>query len=168
MRRIPSGTTPVPDGASLPRITRSSAPVSRASPIAWSAARPLPQWTISIAIPLATSCSMSASGRAVVPPLMWPTMSGRASSTTSARIALEPAIDGPPVWNVDTMPCCARPGEHRRRLGARLHRAQADLADEVDARRGQLGEVVLLEAELEDRRAGVDLDARRAHVGERP
>ena len=105
MRRIPSGTTPVPDGASLPRITRPSAPPSRARPIAWSAARRLPQWTISIAMPDATSASMSASGSAVVPPLMWPTMCGRASRTTSARIADEPAIDGPPVWNVETNPC---------------------------------------------------------------
>ena len=31
-RRIPSGTTPVPDGASLPRMTRPSAPASRAQP----------------------------------------------------------------------------------------------------------------------------------------
>ncbi len=49
---------------------------------------------------------MSSSGSAVVPPFTWPTMSGRASSTTSARMALEPAMDGPPVWNVETMPCC--------------------------------------------------------------
>ena len=161
-RRIPSGTTPVPDGASLPMITRSRAPPSRASPIAWSAARPLPQWTISIAIPDATSASMSASDSAVVPPLTWPTMSGRASRTTSARIALEPAIDGPPVWNVETMPCCARPGDHRRGLGAGLHGAQADLADERHAAVGELGEVALLEAQLEDRGAGADLHARPA------
>ena len=36
---------------------------------------------------------------------MWPTTSGSASSTTSPLIALEPAIDGPPVWMVTVMPC---------------------------------------------------------------
>ena len=168
VRRIPSGTTPVPDGASLPRITRPRAPASRASPIACSAARPLPQWTISIAIPLATSCSMSASGSAVVPPLMWPTMSGRASSTTSARMALDPAIDGPPVWNVETMPCCRAQASIGAACAPVFTEPRPDLADQVDARRGQVGEVLLLEAQLEDRGAGVDLDAGRPDVGEGP
>ena len=47
---------------------------------------------------------MSASDSDVVPPLMWPAMSGFASRTASAPIAFDPGIDGPPVWNVDTIP----------------------------------------------------------------
>ena len=35
---------------------------------------------------------------------MWPTTWGSASSTTSALIGLEPAIDGPPVWMVTVIP----------------------------------------------------------------
>ena len=35
---------------------------------------------------------------------MWPTTCGCASSTTSAVMALEPAIDGPPVWIVTVIP----------------------------------------------------------------
>ena len=139
------------------RGRRSRAP----GPIACSAARPLPQWTISIAIPLATSCSMSASGSAVVPPLTWPTMSGRASSTTSARIALEPAIDGPPVWNVDTMPCVPRPGEHRRRLRRRSSRSPGrPRRRALTPAAASSAKSCLLEAQLEDRGAGVDLHAR--------
>ena len=111
-RRIPSGTTPVPDGASLPMITRRSpssaspSPPARAIRTASIAARPLPQWTISIAMSVSTTRSMSASDIGVVPPLTWPTMCGRASSTASAAIGFEPAIDGPPVWNVTVIPCC--------------------------------------------------------------
>ncbi len=66
---------------------------------------PLPQWTISSAIRVATSESISRSLIAVVPPLMWPTTSGSVSRTTSALIAFEPAMDGPPVWMVTVMPC---------------------------------------------------------------
>ena len=51
---------------------------------------------------------MSRSGSEVVPPLMWPAMCGLASRTASARIAHEPGSDGPPVWNVETIPF-ARP-----------------------------------------------------------
>ena len=112
-RRIPSGTTPVPDGASLPMITRrspSSASPSLPQPAAIRtasiAARPLPQWTISIAMSVPTTRSMSSSDIGVVPPLTWPTMCGFASRTASAAIGFEPAIDGPPVWNVTVMPCC--------------------------------------------------------------
>ena len=54
---------------------------------------------------VATRRSISAGVIDVVPPLMWPTTSGLASSTTSALIGLLPAIDGPPVWIVTVMPC---------------------------------------------------------------
>ena len=67
---------------------------------------PLPQWTISSAISVATSASISRSLMEVVPPLMWPTTWGAASRTTSALMGLEPAIEGPPVWIVTVMPCC--------------------------------------------------------------
>ena len=95
-------------------------------------------------------------------------MSGRASRTTSARIALEPAIDGPPVWNVDTKPW--------ERAQASIGAASAPVLTEprptsptsVDAGVRELREVVLLEALLEDRGAGPDLDAGRADVRERP
>ena len=53
---------------------------------------------------VATSRSISAGVIDVVPPLMWPTTSGAASSTTSALIGLLPAIEGPPVWVVTVMP----------------------------------------------------------------
>ena len=82
-------------------------------------------------------------------------MCGFASRTASAAIGFEPAIDGPPVWNVTVMPCCFAQRDHRRGLGAGLDAPEADLADERDATRGHLGEVVLLEPELEDRRAGL-------------
>src|SRR4030095_9549317 len=102
---MPSGTTPVPDGASRPMMIRCVAFASRARRRVWSAVLPLPQWTISSAICVATSASISRSLIEVVPPLMWPTTSGSASSTTSPLIALEPAMDGPPVWMVTVMPC---------------------------------------------------------------
>ena len=44
------------------------------------------------------------SGSAVCPPLMWPTTSVSASSTTSLSMRPEPGIDGPPVWMVLWMP----------------------------------------------------------------
>src|SRR5256885_5224483 len=44
------------------------------------------------------------SGSAVWPPLMWPTTSVSASSTTSLSIRPEPGIEGPPVWMVLWMP----------------------------------------------------------------
>ena len=96
-RRMPSGTTPVPEGASLPRITRPSARASVARASVCSAVLPLPQWTISSAMLVATSESISRSLIDVVPPLMWPTTWGSASSTTSALMGLEPAMEGPPV-----------------------------------------------------------------------
>ena len=55
---------------------------------------------------VATSRSISVGVIDVVPPLMCPTTCGSASSTTSALIGLEPAIDGPPVWMVTVIPCC--------------------------------------------------------------
>ncbi len=55
---------------------------------------------------VATSESISRSLIDVVPPLMCPTTWGRASSTTSALIGLDPAMDGPPVWMVTVIPCC--------------------------------------------------------------
>ena len=105
-RRMPRGITPVPDGASLPRMTRSSAPDSAARRSATSAVRPFPQCTSSRAIPDSDSISrsMSRSGREVVPPLTWPAISGAASRTASAPIAPEPGRDGPPVWKVDVIP----------------------------------------------------------------
>ena len=96
-RRMPSGTTPVPDGASLPMMIRWRARASVARASVWSAVLPLPQWTISSAMLVATSESISRSLMEVVPPLMWPTTWGSASSTTSALMGLEPAMDGPPV-----------------------------------------------------------------------
>src|SRR5438552_4612999 len=63
-----------------------------------------PHCTISSAMSVATSRSISAGVMDVVPPLMWPTTSGAASSTTSALIGLLPAIEGPPVWMVTVMP----------------------------------------------------------------
>ena len=108
------------------RVVAEDDPAERVRPpwpcrSACSAVRPLPQWTSSRAIPCrrrrAARCRPP--GATVVPPLMWPAMSGPASRTTSAPMALDPGSDGPPVWNVETMPCCARPGRpsapHRRR-----------------------------------------------------
>src|SRR5438445_667791 len=63
-----------------------------------------PHCTISSAMSVATSRSISAGVMDVVPPLMWPTTSGAVSSTTSALIGLLPAIEGPPVWMVTVMP----------------------------------------------------------------
>src|SRR5215831_14957533 len=105
-RRMPRGTTPVPDGASFPMMMRWRAWASLARSRVWSAVLPLPQWTISRAICVATSESISRSLMEVVPPLMWPTTCGSASSTTSALMGFDPAIDGPPVWMVTVMPCC--------------------------------------------------------------
>ncbi len=111
---------------------------------------------------------MSPSGSAVVPPLTWPTMSGRASSTTSARIALEPAIDGPPVWNVETKPS--------ERAQASIGAASAPVFTEPrptspmsdTPASASSAKSASVEALLEDRGAGPDLHAGRAHVGERP
>ena len=81
----------------------------------------------------------------------------------SAAIGFEPAIDGPP--GVERRRSCR--AAWPRRPSARparpvLTEPEADLADELHAGGGHLGEVVLLEAQLEDRRARVDLDAGRA------
>src|SRR5438034_3615964 len=106
VRSTPSGITPVPDGASFPMMIRWVARASVATRSVWRAVFMFPHCTISSAICVATRRSISCGVIDVVPPLMWPTTSGSASSTTSALIGLEPAIDGPPVWIVTVIPCC--------------------------------------------------------------
>ena len=64
----------------------------------------------------------------------------------------------------DGHPVALRPGDHRGGLRPGLDGPEPDLPDQAHAGRGHLGEVVLLEAELQDRGAGVDLDAGRAGV----
>ena len=166
-RRIPSGTTPVPDGASLPRITRSSASASAAAPSATRAVRPLPQWTSSRAIPesLSTSRAMSRSGQ------------GRRATVDVAgdvRVRLQdrvrPDRAGPGERRAAGVvrgdhPVGPAPGDHRSGIRAGLDRAQPDLADEPDPGRRQLDEVRLDHPELQDRRAGPDLDATWTDVG---
>ena len=105
VRSTPSGMTPVPEGASLPTMILCVARAAVATRSVWSAAFTLPHWTISTAMSVATSRSISAGVSEVVPPLMWPTTSGLASSTTSAPMGLDPAIEGPPVWIVTVIPC---------------------------------------------------------------
>src|SRR5436309_3229211 len=97
--------TPVPEGASLPTMIRCVARAAVATRSVWSAVFTFPHWTISTAMSVATSRSISAGASEVVPPLMWPTTSGLASRTTSASMGLEPAIEGPPVWIVTVIPC---------------------------------------------------------------
>ena len=92
---------------------------------------------------VATSESISRSLIDVVPPLMWPTTWGSASSTTSALIGFEPAMDGPPVWMVTVIPCCFAQRTMGAASFARLHRAEPDLADQLHARARHLGEVLL-------------------------
>ena len=60
----------------------------------------------------------------------------------------------------------ARPRHHLLRLVGFLDAAEADLAQQRDAGRGQFGEVALDHALLEHRRAGQHLDAARAEAGE--
>src|SRR6058998_2080196 len=105
VRSTPSGMTPVPEGASLPMMIRCVARAAVATRSVWSAVFTFPHWTISTAMSVATSRSISAGASEVVPPLMWPTTSGLASRTTSASMGLEPAIEGPPVWIVTVIPC---------------------------------------------------------------
>jgi hypothetical protein len=57
------------------------------------------------------------SGSAVWPPLMWPTTSVSASSTTSLSMRPEPGIDGPPVWMVLWMPYFRAQATMRRAVG---------------------------------------------------
>ena len=57
----------------------------------------------------------------------------------------------------------ARPGDHLLGFLALLDAAQADLAEQLDAVARHLGEIRLLHALLDHRRAGMDLHAGRAH-----
>ena len=106
VRRMPSGCTPEPAGASVPMMTSCVRFNSIAVFSAVMAAFSLPLCTISMA-PLACSQSwqMWPVASAVWPPLMWLTTSGLASSTTSWLMRLEPGIDGPPVWMMVCSPC---------------------------------------------------------------
>ena len=129
-----------------------SAPPSFARPIAWSAARPLPQWTISIAMsardePL--DVVVGQRGRAAVdvaddvgPRLEDDVGADRRSSrrSTGRRCGT-------------SRPCrAAAPRRASARPAAPVLTEPSPISPiEVDARRGHLGEVVLLEAELEDR-----------------
>ena len=82
-----------------------------------------------------------ASGSAVVPPLTWPTMSRpRLEDDVRADRARAGDRRAAGVERGDEA-VRAGPGEHRRGVGAGLHGAQADLADEVDAGVGELREV---------------------------
>ena len=92
---------------------------------------------------------------------MWPMMSVSASSTTSLSIRPEPGIDGPPVWMVLWMPYLRAQATIWRAVVAVLDRAEADLAEQLHAGGGQLLEVLLDHAVLDDRRAGHEPSRRR-------
>src|SRR3979490_1173470 len=74
------------------------------------------------------------SGRAVWPPLIWPTTSVSASSTTSLSIRPEPGIDGPPVWIGLWVPYLRPPPPHFRAAGTqRPERALRENCHRLDA-----------------------------------
>ena len=64
---------------------------------------------------------------------------------------------GPAGVNGALDPVLARPADHALRLLSGLDAAEADLAEQLDAGRGEVDEVLLLHALFDDRRAGVNL-----------
>ena len=142
---------------------------SRRGPSAWSAARHVAAVDdLDRHAGSPTSASMSASGSDVVPPLMWPTMSGAPRGRRPRRSRSSPRSTGRRCGTSTIIPCV--------RAQATIGAASAPVLTEpspispmsVTPAGGHLGEVVLLEPELEDRGAGADLHARGPDVRVRP
>ena len=98
--------------------------------------------------------TICASGRAVWPPLTWPMMSVSASSTTS--LSMQARAGNRRTAGVDGAldAVFARPGDHLPAGLAVLDRAEADLAEQLHAGRGEIAEILLDHAVLDHRRAG--------------
>ena len=128
-----------------------------------SAVRPLPQWTISMAMPVSADQPLDVGvghrGRAAVDVAddVGPRLEDRVRA--DRRGPRQRRAAG--VERRDHA-VRARPGDHRRGLGAGLDRSEPDLADEPHAAGRHLGEVGFDQPQLEDRRAGADLHAARS------
>ena len=94
----------------------------------------------------ATSRSMSASDSDVVPPLMWPAMSGLRLEHGVRADGARPGQRRTAGVERRDHAVGAAPGDHRRGIRPGLDRAEPDLADEPDAAGGHLGEVGLDQA----------------------